>query len=818
LAAGRDPIGTLLQDLRFGARNLRKAPTFTVIAVTALALGIGANTAMFSIVNGVLLHPLPYAAAERLLKLYTSMPQFRDASVSYPNFLDWRERSRSFDLMAAYRGDTFNLTGQATPERLRVQMASSTIFGVLGVKPILGRTFGDDEDRRGAAPVVVLTSDFWRTRFGGDPRIEGRTLTLDQRLYTIVGVVSSDDVVWRRVSVIIPIGQWREPLFWNRSAGMGMRVVGRLKADTTARQAQSELDTIAAALAREYPIENKDRGIHAVSLRDDLIGDVRTPLLVLLGAVGFVLLIACANVASLLLARASSRRREFAIRGALGASHGRIVRQLLTESVLLATFGGLFGLVLATALNAVIVARITSELPRADQIHLDTSVLAFTAFVALVASVLFGAAPALRSARADVNQALKEGVRGTTSRHRLLPALVIVEVALGLVLTASAGLMIRTMSQLWSVNPGFEPQNVLDFGIAGSPAVHGTPAAIRNGFVQTIDGLRSVPGVKAASVLFGSVPMDGDSELPYWVEGRPKPTEQSQMDLALFYGVDAEYLSVMGIPLLRGRFISEQDTEKTPCVVAVDEEFARKAFPNENPLGQHINLELLSMKCEVVGIVGHVKHWGLDADATAKVHSQMYLPFRAVPDSVMDLASTSSNYVVRTYGDPYAVAPALRQAVGQVSANMVMFGEQSMQDVISNSLSARRFTRLLLGSFALLALILAAVGIYGVVSYTVTQSTQEIGLRMALGADRRTVLGMVLRGAMIMALLGIALGAAAAFAATRVIKDLLFGVSATDPLTFGVVAMLLTGVTLLASYVPALRATRVDPIVALRCE
>jgi predicted permease len=413
---------------------------------------------------------------------------------------------------------------------------------------------------------------------------------------------------------------------------------------------------------------------------------------------------------------------------------------------------------------------------------------------------------------------LKEGVRGTTSRHRLLPALIVVEIALGLVLTASAGLMMRTMSQLWSVNPGFDSQNVLTFGIAGSPAVHGTPTAVRNGIAQTMDELRHVPGVKSASVLFGGVPMDGDSELPYWVEGRPKPAEQSQMDLALFYAIDADYLNVMRIPLLRGRFITEHDNEKTPCAAAVDEEFVHRAFPNENPLGQHINFELLPLKCEIVGVVGHIKHWGLDVDATAKVRSQLYLSARQLPDAVMDLASANSDWVVRTSGDPYAVVPPLKQAVSRVSGNMVMFGEQSMQDVINNSLSARRFTRLLLGTFAVVALVLAAVGIYGVVSYTVTQGTQEIGLRMALGADRRDVLRSVLKGAMTMALAGIAIGAVSAFAATRVMKELLFGVSAADPLTFGAVALLLAAVTLLASYIPALRAAKVDPMIALRYE
>jgi len=808
----------LLQDLRFAARNLRKAPGFTAIAVIALALGIGANAAMFSIVNAVLLKPLPYAQPERLVKLYTSMPQFRDASVSYPNFLDWQQRSQSFDRMAAYRGDNFNLTGQASPERLRGIMASSTLFDVLGVKPIVGRVVSRDEDQRGGAPVVVLTSNFWRTRFGGDPQVVGHTITLNDRLYTIVGVIPSDDVLWQRASVIVPIGQWSEPLFWNRGVGMGMRVVGRLKSGTTTRQAQSELDGIGAALAREYPTENKDKGINAISMREDLTGDVRTPLLVLLGAVGFVLLMACANVANLLLARATSRRRELAIRGALGATRGRVVRQLLTESVLLSVIGAAAGLVIAASINSVFVTRITSQLPRASQIHLDSTVLGFTALVALTASLLFGTAPAFRSARADVNEALKEGVRGTTSRHRLLPALVVVEVALGLVLTASAGLMMRTMSQLWSVNPGFDPQNVLTFGVAGSPAVHGTPAAVRNGFARTMEELRGVPGVQAVSVLFGGLPMDGDSELPYWVEGRPKPAEQSQMDLALFYAVDPDYMKVMRIPLLRGRFLTAQDNEKAPCAVAIDEEFARKAFPNESPLGRHINFELLPMKCEIVGLVGHIKHWGLDADATAKVRSQLYIAARQLPDAVMDLASTNSDWVVRTSGDPYAVVPALKQTISRVSANMVMFGEQSMRDVISNSLSARRFTRLLLGTFAALALVLAAVGIYGVVSYTVTQATQEIGVRMALGADRGTVLRAVLKGAMTMAVIGIAVGAASAVAATRVMKDLLFGVTATDPLTFGVVALLLGMVTLAASYIPALRATKVDPIVALRYE
>jgi predicted permease len=642
---------------------------------------------------------------------------------------------------------------------------------------------------------------------------------MNEKLYTVIGVVPSDNVLWRRASILVPIGQWTEPLFWNRAVGMGMRVVGRLKQGNSVQQAQAELDGIAAGLAREYPTDNKDRGIYAVSLRENLTGDVRTPLLVLLGAVGFVLLIACANVASLLLARATSRRRELAIRTAVGATRGRIARQLLTESLLLAVAGAAFGMGVARLFNAVFIARIADQLPRADQVRLDASVLSFTAIIALGASFLFGLAPALRTARVDLNEALKEGDRGNTRRQRLLPALVVVEVALGLLLTTAAGLMVRTMAQLWSVNPGFDPQQVLTFGIAGSPAVHGAPEAVRNGVVRTTDRLRAVPGVTAASVILGGLPVSGDdSELPYWVDGRPKPAERSQMDLALFYAIDSDYLNVMRIPLLRGRFPSPQDGTTSPCVVAIDEDFVARAFPGQEALGQHINLELLNMKCEVVGVVRHVKHWGLDADATAKVRSQLYIAFRQFPDAVMDLASTGSGYVVRTSSDPYAVVPALRRAVAEVSGNMVLYGEESMQDVINESLSARRFTRLLLGTFAMLALVLAGVGIYGVVSYSVTQSTHDIGVRMALGADRRTVLGTVLKGAMSMTGIGIGVGAVAAVAATRAMKGLLFGVSATDPVTFGAVSLILALVALAASYIPALRATKVDPIVALRCE
>ena len=424
---------------------------------------------------------------------------------------------------------------------------------------------------------------------------------------------------------------------------------------------------------------------------------MRTPLVVLLAAVGFVLLIACVNVANLLLARSTARRREFAIRSALGARPRRIVRQLLTEGLLLAIGGAALGLAVAAGLNAVFVSKLADTLPRANQVHLDGVVLAFTAAISLAASLLFGITPAFQSARADLNETLKEAGRGNTGHGRPQRILVVVEVALALVLTVSAGLMIRTMSRLWQVDPGFDPAHVLEFGVAGSPAVHGTPQAVRNGFSETVRRLRSVPGVQAVSIMVGSVPMNGDSELPYWVEGRPKPAEQNQMDVALFYGIDPEYFAVMRIPLLRGRLLTPQDNENSACAIDVDEELARRAFPGQDPLGQHLNFALLPMKCEIVGIVGHVKHWGLDADAAAKVQSQLYIAFRQFPDSVMDLASTGDGFVVRTAGDPHGVVPTLERVISGINGRMVMFNAQSMQDIINDSLAGAPFHPLAAG-------------------------------------------------------------------------------------------------------------------------
>jgi predicted permease len=811
-------MGTILQDLRYGVRVLLKAPGFATVAILTLALGIGANSAMFSIVNGVLRRGLPFPAPERLVMVYTSSPQFPRMSTSYLNFLDWSGRARSFEALSAFRTDSLNLTGQGQPDRVRVAMVSAPFFDLLGLKPVIGRTFTPDEDRRGGPLVVVLGTPYWKERFGGDPHVLGRTLVMNGLAYTVVGVAPADIALARGVRAFVPIGGWRDELFWDRSVAMGMRAVGRLKPGVTLDAAQAEMTTVARDLAHEYPKENKEKGVALVPLRDDLVGDVRPALLVLLGAVAFVLLIACVNVANLLLARSAARRREFAIRSAIGAGGSRLVRQVLTEGGLLALAGCVAGLVLARVLVQVIAARISGDLPAHAVLGLDAHVLGFTAVLSIVAGVIFAAVPAWQTARADVNVALREGGRGTTGRHRVQRTLVVAEIAIALLLTAAAGLMVRTMWHLWQIDPGFDPKGVLTFSLAGMPSRDPAPDAIRAGYDALERRIRQVPGVHAASVLSGSLPMSGDSEVPFWVVGEPHADEQSKLPWALFYMVSAEYRQAFGLTLLRGRFITPDDTEKAPFVVVIDEELARSQFPSKDPIGQRMHLAIIDVEYEIVGIVRHVRHWGLDSDDTARIRSQMYLPFRQLPDAITPIVANGSDWVVRSRLAPGVLAEQIKRAVFEHNPTMTMYGVQTMEDIIEDSLSQRRLARLLLGSFAIVALLLAAVGIYGVMSQLVLQTTHDIGVRMAVGASPRAVLGMVVASAMGMALAGIAAGAALTVGATRLMQGLLYGVSATDPITFAGVAAVLGGVALAASLVPAWRATKVDPMVVLRYE
>jgi predicted permease len=811
-------MGTLLKDLRYGLRVLLKSPGFTTVAVLTLALGIGANAAMFSLVNGVLLRGLPFPEPDRLVIIYSASPQFPHMSSSYPNYLDWAVRSKSFSAMSAFRHDSFNLTGQGQPERVKLAMVSAAFFPMLDIKPVLGRSFTADEDRRGGPPAVMLGTSYWKERFGADPKVLGRTLVLNGRAYTVVGVGSSDIAVYRDIKAYLPIGGWDDPIFWNRGVSMGMNAVGRLKPGVSQEQAQSEMTAIAHGLAQEYPNDDKDKGIALVSLREDLVGDIRGALLVLLGAVGFVLLIACANVANLMLARSAARRREFAIRSALGAGRARLVRQVLSEGLLLAVVGGAFGLLIARGLVAVVLSRIADDLPAHAVVGMDLTVLTFTLGLSLLASVIFAAVPALQTTRDDVTETIKEGGRGVSARHRMQQVLVVAEMALALLLTVSAGLMVRTMWSLWQVDPGFDAKGILTFALAGTPSKDSSPQALREGYFQLQDRIRQVPGIEAASIVGGSIPMTGDSELPFWVAGRPHSTEQTKLPWALFYMVSGDYLKTFKLRMVKGRFVADADTEKSPYVVVIDEELARASFPNEDPIGQRIHMDLINADYEVVGVVGHVRHWGLERDNLEKIRSQVYIPLRQIPDEVMPAAANGSGWAVRTTVGAAAMTEQIKRAVYAGNPDMTLYGSETMEEIINDSLSQKRLTRMLLASFAVLALILAAVGIYGVMSQLVQQTTHEIGVRMALGAAPRAVLAMVLRNAMTMALVGIAVGAVAALLATRLLSSMLYGVGATDPLTFASVAGILAAVALLSSYLPARRATKVDPMVVLRYE
>lgn len=816
-------MGTLIQDMRYGLRMLGKNPGFTAVAVVTLALGIGANTALFSVVNGVLLHPLPFNEPDRLLALYAHTKEFDRSSISYPNFLDWVRNNHSFSAMAAFRQDDFELTGMGEPERVKVEMVSAAFFPLLGVKPVIGRTFLADEDQVGANPVALLGGGFWKRKFGSSPDAVGKTLTLNSKQYTIVGVIPGNFhyCCWnfdKDTDLFVPIGQWNDPTFRDRRTGMGMDAVGRLKPGVTQEQAQADMKSVAANLAAAFPEADKDSGVAMLPLKQNFVGNVEPFLLVLLAAVSFVLLIACANVANLLLARSTTRKREFAIRAALGAGQSRVVRQLLTESVLLSLAGGGLGLLLAAWGTRAALAVLPESLPRAEEVHLDATVLLFTLGISLLVGILFGLIPALKTALPGVHETLKESGRGLSgANHRTQNALVAGEMALALVLLSGAGLMIRSLYALWGTNPGFDPQNVLHFAVASSRPFGATPQAIRAAMIHLDGEFAAVPGVQAATLSVGSLPMRSDSELPFWVEGQPKPASQNEMKSSLFYAIQPDYLKVMRIPLKRGRFLTPEDNEHSSAVMVIDEQFARQAFGGQDPIGKRVNLEIVGTTPEIVGVVGHIKQWGLD-EGPGGVQAQLYFPISQIPDQFLPLFAQNVEAMVRTEGPPAGEVGALRQAVQKYNSQMVLYGAQPMEEIISESLASRRFSMILLGVFAALAMGLSGVGIYGVISYVASQRTQEIGIRMALGAQPKQVLQMVLRQGIRVALVGVLAGVGAGLALTRLMANMIYGVSVRDPLTFIGVATMLLLVALAACYVPARRATRIDPVVALRYE
>ncbi|MGH9572812.1 MAG: ABC transporter permease [Candidatus Acidiferrales bacterium] len=815
-------MNCLLQDIRYAIRILAKARGFTIIAIVTLALGIGANTALFSVVDGVLLNPLPYTQPDRLVAIYTHTRTFNRSSISYPNFLDWVRDNRSFSGLAAFRSESMNMTGLGEPERLKGEMVSANFFTTLGVKPVVGRSFVPQEDQIGAAPVVLISEGLWKRKFAASPSAVGKALSLNGTAYTIVGVIPGDfhyasGNFHLNTDVFVPIGQWDAPLFRDRRTGMGMDAVGRLAPGVTLAQAQGDMDGIARNLANAYPDVDKGSGVAMLSLRDDVVGNIRPFLLVLLAAVGFVLLIACANVANLLLVRATGRAREFAIRAALGAAQTRVIRQLLTESVLLSLVGGSLGLLLAAWGTHAALSVLPNALPRSNEIHLNITVLLFALGISIFVGIVFGLVPALKTANPDLHETLKEGGRGGSgTRHRTQNTFVIVEMALALVLLVGAGLMIRSLAVLWGVNPGYNPHSTLQLNVASALPIGGTPDEIRAAFLQLHNRFVSVPGVQAVSLEIGSTPMEGDSEVGFWLEGEPKPT--SDMKDALFYSVQPDYLKVMGIPLLRGRFFTTDDNQHSTPVIVIDQEFAHLAFGNENPIGKRVNLQIIGTTPEVVGVVGHVKQWGLDEGSHSPVLAQFYFPISQIPDQLMPLVAREVGVLIRTSTSPLAVVGGLRSTLERFNSQLVVYGVQPLDEVISDSLADRKFSMILLGVFAALALVLSAIGIYGVISYIVGQRTHEIGIRLALGAHPSDVLRLILGQGTKLALIGVAIGIGAAFALTSLMTKIIFGVSAHDPLTFVGVAIVLIAVAVAACYFPARRAMRTDPMIALRYE
>jgi predicted permease len=811
---------TFLQDLRYGVRMLAKSPGFTAIAILTLALGIGANTALFSVVNGVLLNPLAYPQSGQLVAVFGKTPGFDHAPINYPNFLDWQRDTQSFSSLAIYRNQDYNFVGTGEAERLSGYMISADFFSTLAVWPVLGRSFRSDDDHPGATPVVILGGGLWKRKFASSFEVIGKAITLNGTSYTIVGVIPAGFTFYGHDrDVYTPIGQWNDASFRDRRVDVSSHGVGRLKPGVTLSQAKADMDGIAQNLAVAYPEADKAVGITLVSMKEDIVGNVQPFLIVLLAAVGFLLLIACANVANLLLARSMARAREFAIRASLGASHVRVIRQLLTESILLSAFGGAVGLLLAFWGTKAVLGTLPGALPRANEVSLDSRVLLFTIALSLLAGIVFGLAPALKTSRVNLEEILKESGRGLSgARHRLQGVFVAVEVAMALVLLVGAGLMVRSLAALWRVDPGFNPSHAITFSLSlpAGPTTSSTETRARLRHFD--DKMHSIPGVQAVSVTLGSRPMIHNSALPFWIEGQPKPANLQEMPQAMFYLVEAGFQQAMGVTLERGRFITPQDDEHAAVVVDIDDVFAHTYFPNENPIGKHINLAGFNVLAEIVGVVGHVKQWGLDADAKSAIEAQFDYPFMQLPEKLMPLAADAVAVVLRTEGDPTAVMGSVRRAVEEIDRREVVYNVQTMNEVVSNSFAARRLSMILMGVFAALALLLACVGIYGVTSYLVGQRTHEIGVRIALGAQRSDVLRLVIGHGARMALLGVAIGVVTALGLTRLMANQLFGVSAHDPLTFAGVAILLTLVAIAACYVPARRAIRVDPMIALRHE
>jgi putative ABC transport system permease protein len=805
-------IETLIQDLRYGARMLWKNPGFTLIAVLTLGLGIGANTTIFSVVNATLLRPFPYREPERLVIIQDRFSGSAGASrsASYPNFVDWRAQNTVCSSMAAVRmNENFNFTGAGEPERLMGRIVSAEFLSTLGIQPMLGRDFLAEEDRRGATPAVILSYGFWQRRFGADPRVIGERITLNNERYTVVGITPPNFQYGLDADVTAPIGLSAER-FRLRGADPGVEVVARLKPGVSPGQAGAELNLVAERLEQLYPEVNKGRREEVTPLHERFVGDTRQPLLILLGAVGLVLLIACANVANLLLVRSAARQKEMALRVALGADRGRVVRQLLTEALLLAAAGAALGILLALLGTRSIASQLPDGIPRLQEAQVDATTLGFTLAVSLLTALLFGLAPALQASRPDLNDGLKEGERGSSSRRqRLRGALVICEISLTLTLLVGAGLLIQSFWRALQVHPGFDARNLLTMQVSVN---NPDGRQVANFFEQAQQKVRALPGVKSVAVSNG-LPFGVANFPTFIVEGRP---EQDQKPSGIRYMVSPDYFQTMGIELIRGRLFTGEDTRDKPPVVVVDETLARRFFPDEDPIGKRIKQSPTSPSLEIVGIVRHVENQSLDRQGQGP--AQFYTNFNQVPLETLPASVRRINLLTRVQAAPLSLAQAVRSQVTAVNKDQAVFNVRSMEEIVAQSVAPRRFSMLLLSVFAVAALALASLGIYGMMSYTVIQRSREIGVRMALGARPASVLRLVIGQGMKLTFTGVAIGLAASAALSRTIKNLLFGVSANDPATFVALAALLTTVALLACWVPARRATKVDPMIALRAE
>ena len=811
---------TILKDLRHGIRSLLKHRGFTVVAVITLGLGIGANTLMFSVVNAVLLRPLPYPNADRLVSLSQSSLEDPDLAVSYPDYLDWRAQQSLFDDMAARLPTGGVITGANEPERVIGRLVTPSFFTTLGVQPMLGRSFTEAENAPGST-VMVISHGLWQRQFAGSADAIGKPITYNGEAWTVIGVLPPTFDFYGRTNInndlFIALGRLANEDFMQDRNSHALRVTARLKPDVTIENARAELNAVAARLSNQYPSSNTGIGVTLRSFLDDYVGDFRYALRVIFAAVGFMLLIACANVANLMLTRATSRSREIALRLALGASRWRITQQLIVESLILAIVGGVLGILLATWGISLLSKIDTGELSRLDEVSIDGRVFAFTFLITLIVGCLAGLLPTLQNSRFGLNEVFKTGDRSSASAGgRLRRSLVAAEVAVALLLLVGAGLTLRSFERLISVEPGFDPQNVLTFRLRLPDAKYKDASQTSSFLKEAASKVSALPGVDRVAVATG-FPLARGTDSVYLVEGQPEPLPGHTLS-AIRQDVSSEYHDVLRIPLLAGRQFNVQDTETNPLVVIVDREFVARNFPNQllrEVIGKRLRFtgDTEGWR-EIVGVVGHVKHSGLNEQDRPEI----YRPLNQIPSKYKAGYTRATDMLVKTSVNPLSLVGAIKKEIRLIDEAQPIAQVQTLDDKLSNSMAPQRLNLLLLGIFALIALSLASAGIYGVMSYAVTQRTHEIGVRMALGAQRRDVLKLIVRQGMALLMIGIGFGLAGAFAATRLMSSLLFNVTARDPLTFGAVTLVLTIVALLACYIPARRAAKVDPLVALRYE